>query len=267
MLATDLKEVDRKQAEGLKALCKQLADESSVVAENYRNALDRDRAKEDDSKLVFRGKLQESLAKFSVTVAELDDQVGEAAKAWGVGVEKGVNSPDALPTGIATPATPASPIAPASNAAQAKGVNGKAAIRVSYSGGGATIEKLTDGVAYFSNRKYTVSHVPPDLNGFSFVRGAGGKPSTATVTVPAGETVFLLLDSDKGSNQGTSARQCMERLNKEEWTRLDDLPVKERKNTPIAVFRRSFAQSDRFTVTSNDFSGVSVAAKALEIEP
>lgn len=271
MLATDLNEADKKQVEGLKALCKQLVDESSVVADNYRSALDRDRAKEDDSKLVFRGKLQESLAKFSATVVELEAQVGEAAKAWGISIEKGVSSPDALPTAITkspSPTSPASPIAPATNPLQARGANEKAVIRVSYSGGGgATVEKLTDGVAYFSNRKYTVSHVPPDLTGFSFVRITGGKPSTATVAVPSGETVFLFLDSDKGANHGDSARQCIRKLNKEEWTRLDDLPIKAGKNTPIAVFRKQFVQADRFTVTSNDFSGVSVAAKALEIGP
>jgi len=96
----DLKPEDKKQADALKTLCKQLWDESSIVADNYRNALDRDQAKEDNSKLVFRGKLQESLAKFSAMTAELDVQVADVSRAWGITAEKGSPTPDALPQSI-----------------------------------------------------------------------------------------------------------------------------------------------------------------------
>src|SRR6185437_14355998 len=101
MLGSDLKPDDKKQADSLKAVCKQLWDESSIVADNYRNALDRDQAKEDNSKLIFREKLQESLAKFSATTAELDVEVSDAGKKWGISPEKGVATTDSLPTSIA----------------------------------------------------------------------------------------------------------------------------------------------------------------------
>ncbi|HEY8747624.1 MAG TPA: hypothetical protein VIM11_06610 [Tepidisphaeraceae bacterium] len=97
MITSDLAPEDKKKTDALKTLCKQLWDESSIVADNYRNALDRDQAKEDNSKLVFRGKLQESLAKFSGMTAELDVQVSDVAKSWGIGVEKGVESMDRVP--------------------------------------------------------------------------------------------------------------------------------------------------------------------------
>src|SRR6185437_3370627 len=107
MLGSDLKPDDKKQADSLKAVCKQLWDESSIVADNYRNALDRDQAKEDNSKLIFREKLQESLAKFSATTAELDVQVADAAKAWNITVEKGVPTTDTLPQVIVRRQEPA----------------------------------------------------------------------------------------------------------------------------------------------------------------
>jgi hypothetical protein len=61
---------------------------------------------EDASKLVYRAKLQESLARFAATLGELDFQVAAIAEAWGVGVQKGAITPDPLPALVAIPASP-----------------------------------------------------------------------------------------------------------------------------------------------------------------
>jgi hypothetical protein len=84
----------RKQSDALKGLCKQLSEECAVVAENHRNALERDRDKEDNSKLAFRAQLQASLARFASETAELDEQVAQALKGWEVAPEEGVESTD-----------------------------------------------------------------------------------------------------------------------------------------------------------------------------
>jgi hypothetical protein len=98
LLAGALKEDDKTKADGLKTLCKQLSEECAVIADNSTNALDRDKAKEDNSKLQFRGRLQESIAKFASGVAELDVQLGQLAKTWSITPETGVATADSLRT-------------------------------------------------------------------------------------------------------------------------------------------------------------------------
>jgi peptidoglycan hydrolase-like protein with peptidoglycan-binding domain len=95
--AADIIPEDRKEAEALKGLCKQLAEQSTIIADNHRKALDSDRAREDSSKLEFRSQLQGSLARFSATIAELDDRLGTTAAEWGLTAEVRVESSDKLP--------------------------------------------------------------------------------------------------------------------------------------------------------------------------
>jgi hypothetical protein len=79
----------KNEAQNLKTLCKELSEECKVIASNYANALDRDQAKQDTSKLEFRGQLQTSLARFATMTGQLDDQVLATARAWGVGPDRG----------------------------------------------------------------------------------------------------------------------------------------------------------------------------------
>jgi len=58
LAASDLTPARVKEGQSLKSLCKELAEQTKVIADDYSNASDRDKAKEDNSKLEFRGQLQ-----------------------------------------------------------------------------------------------------------------------------------------------------------------------------------------------------------------
>jgi hypothetical protein len=70
----------RSRALACKALCKELSEECKVIALNYVNALDRDRANQDGSKLEFRAQLQSSLARYAGKVAQMDWFTDETAR-------------------------------------------------------------------------------------------------------------------------------------------------------------------------------------------
>ena len=93
----------RHEGEALKAMCKRLAEECAVVTDNYEKALDSDKAKEDGSKLEFRGQLQTLLMKFAAGVAELDERLQKAAAGWKVVAESGTASPDQVPAAPISP--------------------------------------------------------------------------------------------------------------------------------------------------------------------
>lgn len=95
--AADLAPERKKQGETLKALCKQITEECKVIDENCANALDRDKAKQDNSKLEFRGQLQASLSKYAVEAIRLDDTIADTARNWGVEADKAAPTPDAVP--------------------------------------------------------------------------------------------------------------------------------------------------------------------------
>jgi hypothetical protein len=102
----DLKPDQVKEATALKQLCKNVAEDSTVISENFDNALDRDKAKEDGSKLQFRGQLQSSLSSFASDVGQLDDEITRAADDWGVKADKTLPSPDSLSPIVVAAQTP-----------------------------------------------------------------------------------------------------------------------------------------------------------------
>jgi hypothetical protein len=87
----------RKDAEAIKALCKEVSEECKVIADNYANALDRDKANQDASKLEFRGQLQTSLGEFASAVRVLDDGIVATAKAWGIEPDRTTPASDSVP--------------------------------------------------------------------------------------------------------------------------------------------------------------------------
>ena len=86
-----------KDGEEMKALCKQLTEECTVITDNYKKALESDKAREDSSKLAFRGQLQSSLASLPSMFAEIDERLTKAADSWHVTAVAKVDSPDDLP--------------------------------------------------------------------------------------------------------------------------------------------------------------------------
>ena len=99
------------EAVNLKSLCKDLSDECKVIASNYANALDRDQAQQDTSKLEFRGQLQTSLAKFAAMTGQLDEDITNTAKSWGINPDRTTATPDTIPASALAPAS-----APTANA-------------------------------------------------------------------------------------------------------------------------------------------------------
>jgi len=92
-----LKPEHAKDLQLLKSLCKELAEQCKVTADDYANALDRDQAREDSSKLEFRGQLQQSLTRFTSEFATLADGVSQTAREWAVEEIRGTPSPDVVP--------------------------------------------------------------------------------------------------------------------------------------------------------------------------
>jgi hypothetical protein len=58
--------------------------------------MDRDKARQDASKLEFREQLQASLGQFATVVGRLDEAVVKTATAWGVTASPGIEAPDAV---------------------------------------------------------------------------------------------------------------------------------------------------------------------------
>jgi hypothetical protein len=114
--SSDLKTDRAQEGQALKALCKELAEQTKVISDDYANALDRDKAKEDNSKLEFRGQLQSSLSNFALQFGKLDDGIGRAAREWGVEADKATPTTDAVVPAVAVQ-KPAAPVIP-SQAAQ-----------------------------------------------------------------------------------------------------------------------------------------------------
>jgi hypothetical protein len=104
--AADLKPDHAKQGQALKALCKALAEETKVMADNYANAMDRDKANEDASKLEFRGLLQRSISSFATQLAKLDDETSQTAVLWSIKPVMDLANPDlARPSQAIIPAS------------------------------------------------------------------------------------------------------------------------------------------------------------------
>ena len=105
--STDLKPGRAQEGQALKALCKELAEQTKVISDDYANALDRDKAKEDDSKLEFRGQLQSALSNFALQFGKLDDGIARAAREWGVEADKATPTTDAVVAGVVVAQSPA----------------------------------------------------------------------------------------------------------------------------------------------------------------
>ena len=98
----NLKPDELRTEKSLKQICKDLAEQCKVIAEDYDNALDRDKAREDGSKLEFRGQLQSSLTTFAAEVGQLDDEIARTARDWGISADHGTPTPDSLTSSLAS---------------------------------------------------------------------------------------------------------------------------------------------------------------------
>jgi serine/threonine protein kinase len=80
----------------LKGLCDNLRQECENITENCDKARERDAANEDQSKLTFRGRLQESLANFSADTVALKNLIETTAGQWKLKGQSGGGNDDAI---------------------------------------------------------------------------------------------------------------------------------------------------------------------------
>jgi serine/threonine protein kinase len=266
-----LKPGEVNDGQALKALCKEIAEQSKVIADDYSNALDRDKAKEDDSKLQFRGQLQSSLSSFATEFGKLDDEITQTAAGWGLLPDKAMPNADAVPTAVAVAPTvgvnPAVALTPSGGPQVATAApQTSQSIVVSYASGKTELITLHTGVKFFNNRNYSLAQIPPEMMGLSYTRRACADPSDVTLLIPAGATVYLIVDSDQGVNAHLDGVEALNQsLARSNWQRLPDLKPTSKTETGGAIYRRSFATSARLTITAAGRCGVVVAAKDIAI--
>ncbi|HSV14431.1 MAG TPA: S16 family serine protease, partial [Tepidisphaeraceae bacterium] len=135
-------------------------------------------------------------------------------------------------------------------------------VRVQFASGDTAIAPLRMGQKYFINRKYQLGQLPEELDGLVYTHRNGGRPCEVTIDAPAGATVYLLVDSDKGDNADASGvREMNAKLAESGWTRLED--VKGPARSRPAVYKQTFDAEKRITIAGAGFAGVDVAAKSL----
>jgi hypothetical protein len=108
--APQLKPEELRDADAVKSICKQAMEECEIIFDNYRQARGSERAKDDPSRLAFRGQLQSAIAHLGTTLLTLDDRITAAADGWHVAANQGAPSPDKLPNWSPTPPAPAAVI-------------------------------------------------------------------------------------------------------------------------------------------------------------
>jgi len=143
-----------------------------------------------------------------------------------------------------------------------------ATVRVMYASGPTTIAVLSETVAYFTNRKYLLGQIPPEIQGLKFTRRACRQASDVMIDAPSGVPIYLLVDTDTDGGQHATEK-AVQQINKSlaasGWKKLGDLGIVGRKNAWFAIYGQTFADARRFTLTGG-FSGVVVAAKSLVLD-
>lgn len=128
------------------------------------------------------------------------------------------------------------------------------------------VTTLTDGVKLFTNRDYFVSKLPAELVGLQFVRHHSLANDAIEFDVPAGKTVYILID--KPSESGDLRRQ----LAGDGWTLLSSTALLKKSEKSagdmISVYSRTFAADDHFHgQVATTFGGGIVAADKIELRP
>ena len=281
--AATLRSDHANDAQTLKSLCKELAEQTKVIADDYSNALDRDRAKEDNSKLEFRGQLQSSLSSFATEFSKLDDAVTQTAKSWGVTPNKGTPTPDAVVAAAAiTPAaevpaqqSPAPP-APAEQfpvqPAPVQPAETAAVVKVKYASGDAEFDTLKNGVKFFKDRPDPLPSVPAELAGLTFARRSVKSKGTAVIDCPAGSTVYAMVDIGTDAQLARGDHMNFDQtMTDSGWTRLQDMPRFANKYHNFVIYKMAPSQPKHLVIseikddhTSIHSGGVTIASANLQ---
>ncbi|MGA2233722.1 MAG: S16 family serine protease, partial [Tepidisphaeraceae bacterium] len=142
-------------------------------------------------------------------------------------------------------------------------------VTVTYSSGPTGVQHLKSGMKWFMNRRFFLANVPDEVNGLMVTRCYGGvQDSTVSLDIPAGATVYLLIDSDKGGNANDPGLTGLHHnLASSNWTRLGAEaqygPTDQ--NFLLTIYKQSFAGPEQLTLQSAGFTGIRVAAASLVV--
>ncbi len=129
-----------------------------------------------------------------------------------------------------------------------------------------TIAPLVDGAEYFSNERYPVGKLPPEVAGMMFTRRPAGQASEVVVDAPAGSTVAVLVSSEVGAAKKNldGIRRLHGQIEAAGFTRLADVGRTPDADARLpAVYGQTFATATRFTLPGGVWSGTVIAAKSL----
>ena len=139
------------------------------------------------------------------------------------------------------------------------------AVRVKYTSGDTELDTLREGVKFFSNRNYLIGKIPPEISGLTFTRRGCRNISDPTLDIPAGTTVYLILDSDKGINRdnvGVGALNAS--LVKAAWIRLADCTIDGSRGWGV-IYKQNFRNAQKLTISAAGPSGITIVATRLTL--
>ena len=123
---------------------------------------------------------------------------------------------------------------------------------VDVQGTGFSIAKLDDGVAAYSNRKYTWMDVPAKFKGWSFTRLGGGVRSTLTATTGTDALVYIATAISQKGIDTTG-------WTKSQWT----FRYSDRARTAVTVFTKTLKAGEKLTIPQGNWTGGIVIAPVL----
>jgi hypothetical protein len=130
-------------------------------------------------------------------------------------------------------------------------------VTVHFSAEKAELGTLAEGERYLTNRKYVLKQIPEMLKNLAFTRRPGGKASEVAVDVPAGATVYALVERDPGP--------LHELLLGSGWSKVAEIPVTDQRLELMVVFGKTFEKPAHVQLTPQGFVGIMLAAKHLRV--
>ena len=113
---------------------------------------------------------------------------------------------------------------------------------VKYERGETNLAILKAGVRYFNNRNYLLDEIPSEVTGLTFSRRPIRNPADVTLTIPAGATVYVLVDSATGKNKNLKGvRELNAWLSDSGWIKVADLTTDK---SPLfgEIYKQQFAR-------------------------
>ncbi|MGA2582490.1 MAG: S16 family serine protease [Tepidisphaeraceae bacterium] len=137
-------------------------------------------------------------------------------------------------------------------------------VSVTYASGKTELTILNEGTQYYTNHDWMLQNIPAELTGMIFTRRSSGQPVGVEIDAPAGATVYLLVNSDKGTDP---VQPFFTQLAPSGWSRLADANYisDSGKSWPIAIFKQTFTSPQKISLDDPGYAGFVIAAKNLVV--